>query len=61
MFVLHFRDVVAQVKGVADPHHNGAPSWSTDPIGVIADGFNRSVSLKGVTQMQDFSHGITLD
>ena len=58
--MFYFRDVAAQVKGVAEPHHNVAPSWSAGPIEVIADGFNRSVSLNGVRQMQDYSHGITL-
>ena len=59
--MLHFGDDAAQVDGVAEPHHNGAPSWSADPIEVITDGFNRSVSLNGVRQMEGFSHGITLE
>ena len=61
MVVLHFGDVSAHVEGVAEPHHKGAPSWSADPIEVISDGFNRSVTLNGVRQMQGFSHGITLE
>ena len=36
------------------------PSWSADPIKVIADGFKHSVSLNGVRQIKDFNHGIKL-
>ena len=57
----HFRHVAAQVKGVAEPHHNGAPGWSADPIQVIADGFHSSIALNGVGQAQGLGHEITLE
>ena len=59
--LLHFRHVAAQVKGVAEPHHNGAPGRSADPIQMIADRFHGSVALNGVGQAQGFGHGITLE
>ena len=59
--MFHFRHVAAEVQGIAEPHHDGASGWSADAVEVIADGFNRSVALNGVRQMQGLGHGITLE
>ena len=59
--VFNFRHVAAEVEGVAEPHHNGAPGWSADPIQVIADVFHGSIALNGVGQTNGFGHGITFE
>ena len=59
--MFHFRHVAAQVEGIAEPHHDGASGWSADSVEVISNGFNRSVALNGVRQMQGLGHGITFE
>ena len=59
--MFHLWHVATQIKGVAEPHHNGASGWSADPIQVIADRFHGSIALNGVGQTQGFGHGITLE
>ena len=59
--MVHFWYVATEVKGVAEPHHNSAACWAADAVEVIADGFDRSVALNGVRQMQVLSHGITFE
>ena len=59
--MFHFRHVATQIKGVAEPHHDGASGWSADPIQVIADWFHGSIPLNGVGQAQCFCHGITFE
>ena len=54
-------DVAAQVQGIAEPHHNGASGRSADAIKVVADGFDRSIALNGIRQMQCLGHGTTLE
>ena len=59
--VFHLWQVATQIKGVAEPHHDGASGWSADPIQVIADRFHSSIALNGVGQTQGLGHGITLE
>ena len=59
--VFNFWHVAAEVEGVVESHHNGAPGWSADPIQVIADGFHGSIALNGVGQTKGFGHGITFE
>ena len=59
--MFHFRHVATQIKGVAEPHHNGASGWSAAPLQVIADRFNGSIALYGVGQTEGFGHGITFE
>ena len=58
--MFHFRHVATQIKGVAEPHHNGASGWSADPIQVIADQFHSSIALDGVRANEGFRPLITL-
>ena len=59
--LFYLRHVATQVKGVAEPHHNGASGWSADPIQVIADRFHGSIALNGVGQRLGFGHGIRFE
>ena len=59
--MFHLWHVATQIKGVAEPHHNGASGWSADVIHVIADGFHCSIALNGIGQTQGLCHGITLE
>ena len=51
----------AQAQRIAETQDHAAPRWSADPVDVIPDGFNRSVALNGIRQIQDLGHGIVLD
>ncbi len=55
------RNVSAQIQGIAESHHDGASCRAADSVEVMPNGFDCSVALNGVRQMQRLGHGTTLE
>ena len=56
-----FRNVSAQIQGIAESHHDGASCRAAHSVEVMSNGYDCSVALHGVRQVQMLGHGTTLE